>query len=97
MSLPHESALGISRRVLRTLVVLNVVYGLAILALLLWSFVAEDFVMRALGVAPAVDREVMVHGMQLVAFIGILAVPLVQVALGRGTVRGLHRGRRRHP
>jgi hypothetical protein len=31
MSLPYESALGISRRVLRALVVINVVYGLAII------------------------------------------------------------------
>lgn len=83
MSLPYESALGISRRVLRALVVLNVVYGVAIVALLTWSFVAEDFVMRALGVAPAVDRDVMVRGMRLIAFIGILAVPLVQIVLTR--------------
>jgi cation transport ATPase len=36
-----------------------------------------------LGVKPAVDREVMVRGMRLVAFVGILAVPLVQVILTR--------------
>ena len=53
MSLPYEGALRVSRRVLRALMVVNVVYGLAILALLAGSFVAEDFLMGALGVKPA--------------------------------------------
>ena len=83
MSLPYESALGMSRRVLRALVVINVVYGAAILGLLIWSLVNKDFVMTALHVAPAPDREVMLRGMQLVAFIGILAVPLLHLILGR--------------
>jgi hypothetical protein len=69
--------------VIRALVVVNVVYGLAILALLVGSFVAEDAVMGALGVKPAVDREAMVRGMRLVAFVGILTVPLAQVILNR--------------
>ena len=83
MSLPYENALRISRRVLRWLVALNIVYGVAILGLLVWSLIAEDFAMRALGVAPAEDREVMMRGMQLVAFVGILGVPLVNVILNR--------------
>lgn len=83
MSLPYESALGMSRRVLRALVMINWVYGTAILALLIWSLIAPDFAMTALGVAPAVDRETMMRGMQLVAFIGILAVPLMHVIFSR--------------
>jgi hypothetical protein len=83
MSLPYESALRVSRRVLRVLVVVNLVYGLAILALLVASLVAEDAVMGALGVSPAADREAMVRGMRLVAFVGILAVPLTHVILKR--------------
>ena len=81
--LPYESALGLSRRVLRALVVINVVYGVAIMGLLTWSLFAADLVMDALGVAPAPDRGVMLRGMQLVAFIGILAVPLLHVILKR--------------
>jgi len=83
MSLPYESALGMSRRVLRALVVINVVYGVAILGLILWSLFAEGLVMDALGVAPAEDRVLMLRGMELVAFIGILAVPLLHVILQR--------------
>jgi hypothetical protein len=69
--------------VLRALSVINVVYGLAILGLLIWSFLNAELVMNALKVAPAADRESMLRGMQLVAFIGILAVPLLQVILNR--------------
>ena len=83
MSLPHENALRASRRVLRTLLVANVAYGIAIAGLLIWSLFAADFVMDALGVEPAVDRLGMLRGMQLVAFVGILGVPLVQVILNR--------------
>ena len=83
MPLPYENALRASRRVLRALVVVNVVYGIAIAGLLAFSLISEDFAMRALGVAPAADREVMMRGMQLVALIGILAVPLIQVILNR--------------
>ena len=83
MPLPYENALQASRRVLRALVVINVVYGLAILILLVGSFVAEDALMSALGVKPAVDRETMVRGMRLVALVGILAVPLTHLILKR--------------
>jgi DUF2975 family protein len=83
MSLSYGSALGMSRRVLRALVVVNVVYGLAILGLVTWSLFAEELVMDALGVEPAVDRVAMLRGMQMVAFLGILAVPLLHVILKR--------------
>jgi hypothetical protein len=37
----------------------------------------------ALGVEPAADREAMIRGMRMVAFIGLLAVPLMHVILER--------------
>jgi hypothetical protein len=83
MSLPHENALRASRKVLSALVVINVVYGLAIAGLLIWSFLNTDWVMSALGVRPALERDSMVRGMRMIAFIGILAVPLVHVILAR--------------
>jgi hypothetical protein len=83
MSFPHENALRASRKVLSALVVINVVYGLAIAGLLIWSFLNKDWVMTALGVRPALERDSMVRGMRLVALIGILAVPLVHIALTR--------------
>lgn len=83
MVLPYENALRASRGVLRVLVVLNVVYGFVIAGLLLFSFVSEDALMGALGVKPAPDRAAMVLGMRLIAFVGLLAVPLTQVMLKR--------------
>ena len=83
MPLPHENALRASRKVLSALVVINVVYGLAIAGLLIWSFLNRDWVMTALGVRPALERESMVRGMRTIAFIGILAVPLAHVMLTR--------------
>jgi hypothetical protein len=83
MAFPYENALRASRGVLRVLVVVNWVYGLAILGLLTWSLIARDLAMTALGVEPAADRESMMRGMQLVAFIGILAVPLMHVVFSR--------------
>jgi hypothetical protein len=83
MSLPHENALRASRKVLSALVVINVVYGLAIAGLLAWSFLNKDWVMIALGVTPALERDSMLRGMRMVAFIGILGVPLVHVILSR--------------
>ena len=77
--LPYENALRASRRVLRTLVVVNIVYGVAITGLLLLSFLIKERLFNSLGVEPAQDREAMVRGMRMVAFIGILAVPLVHV------------------
>jgi hypothetical protein len=81
MSLPHENALRASRKVLSVLVVINVVYGVAIAGLLTWSFLNKEWVITALGVRPAVDRDSMVRGMRMIAFIGILGVPLAHVIL----------------
>ena len=83
MPLPYENALRASRRVLRTLVVVNIVYGIAIAVLLALSFLIEERLFSSLGVEPAADRDVMMRGMRMVAFIGILAVPLVHIILER--------------
>ena len=82
MSLPYESALRVSRRVLRTLVVLNVLYGLAILALLVASFVAPDAVMVGLGLKPAPDRTMLLE-MRLIMVVGIVSARLFHVMLTR--------------
>jgi hypothetical protein len=83
MPLPYESALRVSRRLLRALVVVNVLYGLAILALLVASFVAEDTVMVGLGVKPAPDRGTMLLGMRLIMVLGFLSAPLFHLMLTR--------------
>ena len=83
MPRPSHGALSVSRRVLRALVVLNVVYGLGILALLVASLVAEGPVTRALGVEPAADRATLVRGMRLIMIVGLASVPVAHLVLTR--------------
>ncbi len=78
MPQPFASALSLSHAVLRALIVLNMLFGLAILALLVASLVAEGPVMAALGARPSLYL-----GMRLLTVIGILSVPLAHVVLTR--------------
>ena len=83
MSRAQPAALRFSHQVLRGLLVLNLLYGLAILVLLAASLVAEGPVFRALGVEPAPDRDQLVLGMRLIMVIGIASVPIAYVILAR--------------
>ena len=92
MSLPYPGALTISRRVLSTLVVLNVLYGLGILALLVASLIASEPVFRALGVKAELTGA-LIGGMRMIMVVGILSAPIAHVILTRllamvDTVRG---------
>ena len=79
----HSNALALSRRVLRVLITLNLLMGFLILALLIASLLAEEWVMGALG-APSTDsNRPLILGMRLVMVIGILAAPVTNVALTR--------------
>lgn len=82
MSPSSPGALAISRRVLSTLVVLNVLYGLAILALLVASLIAEGPVFRALGVKAELTRA-LIGGMRMIMVVGILSAPIAHVILTR--------------
>jgi hypothetical protein len=83
MSDRYPNALALSRRVLKTLVVMNVIYGFAILAFLIMTFVALEWTMTAVGVKPAPDRATMVRGMRLIMIVGMSAVPIGHVILKR--------------
>ena len=80
---PAADALGLSWTVLRLLRIANLVYGAAVFALLVASFVAAEAVMRGLGVQLAIDRYRMLVGMRLVAVVGLTAVPLVHQVFSR--------------
>jgi hypothetical protein len=79
----HLHPLSLSRRLLRLLVGLNLLFGLLILALLVASLVAETAVMDALGVGPGPGRERMILGGRLIMVLGIGAIPLTHVVLTR--------------
>jgi hypothetical protein len=87
------AALSASRLALRLLIILNWVYGAAILAGLIASFIVETPVMTALGVPPSPQTEPLIRGMQAIALLGLASIPLNYVILRRlldvvGSVRG---------
>jgi Protein of unknown function (DUF2975) len=85
------SALSATRTVVRTLIVLNLVLGVGILALFVASLVARDAVFAALGVH--VTNARLIVGMRLIMAIGMSSTPLTHILLTRllaivETVRG---------
>ena len=83
MTRSAPGALALSRRVLRGLTLLNLLMGALILALLIASLIAEAWVMRALGVPPALSNSMLFIGMRLIMVLGICAVPVVHFVLTR--------------
>lgn len=79
----HSSALTASRMVLRILIVLNILFGVAIFALLIATLVAEVPVLDALGVRIVEGRELVIQAMRLIMLVGIVAVPLAHIVLTR--------------
>jgi hypothetical protein len=80
MNQPYHEALSISRKALRALITLNWLFGAAVLCLLVWTFLAEAWVARALGADK--DPHLLV-GMRLIMVIGIAATPVAYVVFSR--------------
>jgi hypothetical protein len=76
----NADPLSVSRKVLRILITLNWLFGAAILGLLIWTFVAGEWVARALG---ADDDPRLVLGMRLIMVIGVAAAPIANVIFSR--------------
>jgi hypothetical protein len=77
---PNADALSVSHKVLRSLIALNWLFGAAILVLLIWTFVAAEFVARALGVH---DSPRALMGMRLIMVIGVVCAPIVNAIFSR--------------
>jgi hypothetical protein len=77
MSNRQPDRLVFASKVIRVLIKLNVLMGVFIVSLLVASLVAEDFVMRALGVRPAQFNARLFFGMRVIMVIGICMVPVV--------------------
>ena len=82
MSRPYSAALPIAYVVLRILIVLNWLFGAAILALLL-VMPNEQWIMAAFRVAPSPDTDRLIMGLRAVAILGLVAIPLQYVVLTR--------------
>lgn len=79
----QTTALPIAYVVLRILVVLNWLYGFAILGLLAYTFVNEPWMLKAIGIPQSLDTRPIVSGLRLIAALGVVAVPLNHVILKR--------------
>ena len=93
MSKPVSSspALPITHVVLRILVVLNLLGGVAILVLLLLT-PNEQWIMKAFKLSPSPEAERLVMGLRAIAVLGLVSIPINHIILKRllaivGTVR----------
>ena len=78
---------------LRAVIVVNWLVGAMILALLVSTFVAEQWTLEALGIRPGSSIRSMIGGLRAIATLGLVAVPLNDAILRRllaiiATVRG---------
>jgi hypothetical protein len=78
----YSAALPIAHVVLRLLIVLNWLYGAAILALLL-VMPNEQWIMSAFKLSPSPDAERLVMALRLIAMLGLITVPLHYIVLKR--------------
>lgn len=82
MSRPYSAALPIARVTLKVLIVLNWLYGIAILALLV-ILPHEQWVMAEFKLSPSPDADRLIMGLRAIAVIGIASVPVHYVVLKR--------------
>ena len=83
MPRPGPAVLPIAYVTLRILIVLNWVYGAAILGLLAVTFANETWFMRAIEVPAGTDVHPIMTGLRVIAVLGIIAVPLNHLILTR--------------
>src|SRR5262245_6952816 len=83
MSRIKSTALPIAYVSLRILVVLNWLYGAAILGLVAFTFVNEPWFLRAIQVPAGIDAQPIMVGLRAIALLGVCAVPLNHVVLTR--------------
>jgi len=89
----HSSILPVARVTLRAVIVLNWLFGAAILALLMATIAAEQWTFTALGLPPSPETRPMMMGLRAIAVLGLVAIPLNDAVLRRllaivETVRG---------
>ena len=82
MSRAYSAALPIAYVVLRLLVILNLLLGLAILVLL-FVMPHEQWIMTEFGLSPSPDAERLVLGLRAIAVIGLVSIPLNHLILTR--------------
>ena len=82
MSRSYSAALPIAYVVLRLLILLNWLYGAAILVLL-FVMPNERWIMSAFHLSPGPDADRLILGLRAVAVLGLVSIPLNWVVLKR--------------
>jgi hypothetical protein len=82
MSQSSSPALPIARVVLRILIILNWLGGIAILALLV-VMPNEQWIMSAFKLAPSPEAERLIMGLRAIAVLGLVTIPLNYLVLKR--------------
>src|SRR3954467_7661049 len=83
MPRPRSAALPIAYIVLRILLVLNWLYGAAVLGLVVFANSYPSWFMRAIDVPAGVDPKPIMIALTAIATLGVLAVPLNHLILTR--------------
>lgn len=83
MTRSYSAALPIAYLALRLLIVANWLFGLAILALLTATIVAPQWTMTALGISPGSYIPPILPGLQAIAVLGLVGIPLNHMVLKR--------------
>jgi hypothetical protein len=79
----HSSVLAVAWVTLRALIVLNWLFGAAILTLLMATIIAEQWTFTALGVPPFSGIRPIIMGLRAIAALGLVAIPLNDAVLRR--------------
>ncbi len=79
----NSSALPLAWVTLRILIILNWLFGAAILMLLIATIVAEQWTFTALGIPPTSEIRPMMTGFRAIAVLGLVAIPLNYAVLRR--------------
>ena len=82
MSRPYSAALPILYVLLRLLIVLNWLFGLAILVLLL-VIPHEQWIMQSLHLTPSEEADRVVMGLRAIAVVGLATIPIHYAILKR--------------
>jgi hypothetical protein len=80
MTEPNTDALSVSHKLLRFLIPVNRLFGGAICVFLVWTFIAADFVARALGTDTSPRALV---GMRLIMVVGVVGTVVSNAVLTR--------------
>ena len=82
MTRPYSAALPIAYVVLKLLVILNWLFGAAILVLL-FIMPNEQWIMTAFKMTPSPEAERVVMGLRAIAVIGLITIPIYHFILKR--------------